>query len=204
MRRRRRRFLIESMAGLCVRGWPMHGVFTWWCKNARFKLVPRVLSPTRPWERTLGTRLYEVWVKMRGLLPYITHYRYVLPLGLWSLCRLGLKTDVHFAHFGYGFRGNDGSVWMYLLFQFQTNKKERVIYQFEVDSENGSGKWHFKVWNRVRIWRTARHTPTKNSQEYSLPQVKMQGSYKETHSKRKTTGLPLIRKVKIPWLSTDL
>ena len=24
----------------------------------------------------------------------------------------------------------------------------------------------FLVWNRVRIWRTGRHTPTKNSQEY--------------------------------------
>ena len=27
---------------------------------------------------------------------------------------------------------------------------------------------HFLVWNRVRIWRTGRHTPTKNSQEYPL------------------------------------
>ena len=25
---------------------------------------------------------------------------------------------------------------------------------------------HFLVWNRVRIWKTGRHTPTKNSQEY--------------------------------------
>ena len=33
-------------------------------------------------------------------------------------------------------------------------------------SENGCGKWHFLVWNTVRIWRTGRHTPTKNSQEY--------------------------------------
>ena len=28
-------------------------------------------------------------------------------------------------------------------------------------SENGCGNWHFLVWNRVRIWRTGRHIPTK-------------------------------------------
>ena len=33
-------------------------------------------------------------------------------------------------------------------------------------SKNGCGKWHFWGWNRVRIWRTGRHTPTKNIQEY--------------------------------------
>ena len=27
-------------------------------------------------------------------------------------------------------------------------------------------KWHVLVWNRVKIWGTRRHTPTKNSQEY--------------------------------------
>ena len=26
--------------------------------------------------------------------------------------------------------------------------------------------WRFLVWNRVRIWRTGWHTPSKNSQEY--------------------------------------
>ena len=34
--------------------------------------------------------------------------------------------------------------------------------------ENGYGT-QFLVWNRVRIWRTGRHTPTKNSQEYNPP-----------------------------------
>ena len=36
----------------------------------------------------------------------------------------------------------------------------------EAESEHGCEKWHFLVWNRVRIWRTGRHTPTENSQEY--------------------------------------
>ena len=40
------------------------------------------------------------------------------------------------------------------------------IWILEVWSENECGKWHFLVWNRVRIWRTGRHTPTKNSHEY--------------------------------------
>ena len=32
---------------------------------------------------------------------------------------------------GYGFRGNYGSVWTYLSFQFQMSKKERGIFEFE-------------------------------------------------------------------------
>ena len=36
-------------------------------------------------------------------------------------------------------------------------------------SENGCEKLHFLVWNRVRIWRTGRHNPTKNSQENPPP-----------------------------------
>ena len=34
-------------------------------------------------------------------------------------------------------------------------------------SENG--KMTILVWNRVRIWRIGRHTPTKNSQDYPPP-----------------------------------
>ena len=35
----------------------------------------------------------------------------------------------------------------------------------EARSENVCEKWHFLVRSRVRIWRTGRHTPTKNFQE---------------------------------------
>ena len=34
---------------------------------------------------------------------------------------------------GYGFQGNYGIVWAYLSFQFQMNKKGRLIYEFEVN-----------------------------------------------------------------------
>ena len=34
---------------------------------------------------------------------------------------------------GYGFRGNYGSVWKYLSFQFQMSKKESDICEFEMD-----------------------------------------------------------------------
>jgi len=69
----------------------------------------------------------------------------------------------------------------YLSCQFLWNKKEVEICEswndviisawiialsknLEVRSENGCET--FLVWNRVRIWRTGRHTPTNNSQEY--------------------------------------
>ena len=31
------------------------------------------------------------------------------------------------------FRSDYGNVWMYLSFQFQMNKKERIIFEFEMD-----------------------------------------------------------------------
>ena len=41
---------------------------------------------------------------------------------------------------GYGFRGNYGSVWTYLSFQFQMNKKEREKW-------NSEWIWRNHVWN---------------------------------------------------------
>ena len=55
------------------------------------------------------------------------------PLGF--LRRLGLKTGIDFSQgygIGYGFRQNYGSVWKYLSFQFQVNKKEIEICEFEM------------------------------------------------------------------------
>ena len=56
------------------------------------------------------------------------------------LRRFGPKTGIHFAHFGldsvYGFPGNYGSVWTYLSFQFQMTKKEREIYEYEMNLKN--------------------------------------------------------------------
>ena len=37
----------------------------------------------------------------------------------------------------------------------------------EARSENRCEKLHYLVWNRVRIWRIGRHTPSVNSQEYT-------------------------------------
>ena len=42
------------------------------------------------------------------------------------------------------------------------------MWILEVRSEEGCGKWHFLVWNKVRIWRTRLHTPTENYPEYPL------------------------------------
>ena len=42
----------------------------------------------------------------------------------------------------------------------------KQVWILEVWSENECGKLYFLLWNRFRNWRTGRHTPTKNSQEY--------------------------------------
>ena len=101
---------------------------------------------------------------------------------------------------GYALRWNHGCVSMCSSYQFQMNKKEGIIGEFEMDfkksfccgfnlnndeitsvlckhvmlrfvttsrSENRCGKWLFFCLKlRVSIWRTGRHTPTKNSLEY--------------------------------------
>ena len=86
----------------------------------------------------------------RGELPYINHI---------GMCRpeeyiyiyiffFGLKTGIHFAHFGLEsgivFDGTTGMCIYYFSSKMNTDKG-RVIYKFEVD--------------RVTIWRTRRHTP---------------------------------------------
>ena len=49
---------------------------------------------------------------------------------------------------------------------YATNQVLKRVRILEASSENGCGKWHVLVWNRVRIWRTEQHTPTENSEEY--------------------------------------
>ena len=51
----------------------------------------------------------------------------------------GLKTLCPFCcGIGYGFRGNNGSVheWAYLSLQFQMNKNEIEMFEFEMHLEN--------------------------------------------------------------------
>ena len=55
------------------------------------------------------------------------------------------------------------SLWL-LILSFTNVFLERA-WIFWVWPENGCEKWQFLVWNRVRIWRTRRHRPSKNSQE---------------------------------------
>ena len=69
-------------------------------------------------------------IRTRGVLPYISHIGMYRPKGrvlgpFWS----GI---------GYGFQGNYGSVheWMYLSFQFQMNKNEIEMCEFEMHLEN--------------------------------------------------------------------
>ena len=100
-----------------------------------------------------------------GDTPLYLPKRYVPPqrVCFWAvLVWKRVQTFLFWSEFSYGFRGN---AWTYLSFQFQMNKKERVICEFEVDfkksfcwrsnlsnnilisayarSENGCGKWQF-------------------------------------------------------------
>ena len=69
------------------------------------------------------------------------------------------------------------SSWILPILDFGTDAKlnyatTKPVGKFGTDrarSENGCRKWHILVWNRVRIWRTRRHTPTKNSEECPPP-----------------------------------
>ena len=71
-------------------------------------------------------------VRIRGGTPF--YYGRVGGLGLF-----GLKTLRPFCcGIGYGFRGNNGSVheWTYLSLQFQMNKNEIEMFEFEMHLEN--------------------------------------------------------------------
>ena len=48
-----------------------------------------------------------------------------------------LKAGINFTHFGLesGFRGNYDNVWRDLSFQYQLNKNERVISEFEMKKD---------------------------------------------------------------------
>ena len=43
------------------------------------------------------------------------------------------------------------------------------VWTWDVRSENGHGKWHFLVCNRVRIWRTKQHAPWRIPRSTPLP-----------------------------------
>ena len=69
-----------------------------------------------------------------GVIPYISHIGMYRPKG----SVFGLKTLCPFwSGIGYVFRGNYGSVheWTYLAFQFQMNKDEIEICEFEMHLE---------------------------------------------------------------------
>ena len=85
------------------------------------------------------TQVWTEFIQPRAApwTPLYKLYRYVPPHRVGFLRRFGLKTGIHFAHFGLEsgmvFGGtNYGSVWRYLSFQFQMSKKEREICEFEM------------------------------------------------------------------------
>ena len=78
-------------------------------------------------------------VRTRGGTPLYRPCRCVPPWKVGFLGLFGLKTLCPFwSGIGYGFRVNYGSVhvWRYLLFQFQMNKNEIEICEFQMHLKN--------------------------------------------------------------------
>ena len=125
---------------------------------------------------------------------------YILPILVWN--RVWFSRELRLR------------AWMCSSFQFQMNKKESVICQFEIDwnlsffvpnlsnddiisvyvNMYGAFCDHLHVWkqawilearsengwsNRVRILRTGRHIPTKNSEEYPRAHYTLYGEKNE-------------------------
>ena len=68
---------------------------------------------------------------------------------------------------------------------------------FRAQSEKGADKWHFGVWNRIRVWRTGRHTPTKNSQQYFVRNVT---GVEGAHARNKSSKLQMFSDCYKQWI----
>ena len=73
-----------------------------------------------------GTPLYMPY-------RYVLHQRVGFFAPFWS--ENGYTLCSFWSGIGYVFPGNNGRICTYLLFQFQMSKKERKIYEFEMDSK---------------------------------------------------------------------
>ena len=111
---------------------------------------------------------------------------FLQPQRVWFLRRFGLKTSIDFAHFGlelgmvfeetigvyepiYRFSSKwyANSEWILRnLFGWRPYLSNWDIISWRPGLKTGGKLWHFLVWIGVRIWRSVRHSPTKNSQEY--------------------------------------
>ena len=69
--------------------------------------------------RTSSGGPYSVWVGFNDNI-----------ISAYARSENGYRRCLFWSEFGYGFRGN---AWTYMSSQFQMNKKERVICEFEVD-----------------------------------------------------------------------
>ena len=89
----------------------------------------------------------------RGELPYISHIGMCRPeeyIYIFYFFFFGLKTGIHFAHFG---------LESAIVFDGTTGVNERTCYfSSKMNTEEGRVRYKFEV-DRVTIWRTRRHTP---------------------------------------------
>ena len=129
--------------------------------------------------------------------PWYKLYRYVQPQRVGFLCRFGLKIGIDFAHVclesGMVFKGTTGVYECIYCFYSKTVRKKvkyvnlkwilRILFCWRSNLSNNDiisqrpgletgVKMTFLVWNRVRIWRTRQHTPTKISKRAPISQEK--------------------------------
>ena len=129
--------------------------------------------------------------------PWYKLYRYVQPQRVGFLCRFGLKIGIDFAHVclesGMVFKGTTGVYECIYCFYSKTVRKKvkyvnlkwilRILFCWRSNLSNNDiisqrpgletgVKMTFLVWNRVRIWRTRQHTPTKISKRAPISREK--------------------------------
>ena len=114
-----------------------------------------------------------------GVLAYISHIGTCRPRG-YGFCAFWSDNGIDFAHFGLEPGMVFERTWgvyerIYPTYLFQIRKKQKyanskwtwrifclhsnlsnddIIFCLKARSENGCGKCHFLVWNRIRIWET--------------------------------------------------
>ena len=101
------------------------------------------------------------------------------PQRAWFLNCFDLQTGLDFDHFGLksgmAFKGTMRAYKRSCHFKSRSEN-------WGARSENGCGKWHILVWNRVRIWKTGPLTNTKNSEEVLSPPTPLNYQEKEVLS----------------------
>ena len=136
-----RRRILRKYA-VCVRRLVIREIWrqTWICNTwPRFPFsFPRLLLPTNSIFTPVFSKIIVLQCFYLLVFQYNLNYSIFKPqyLIFKPQCSIFKPQYSFCSEVGYSFRGNYGSVWTYLPFQFQMRKKEREIREFEMDLKN--------------------------------------------------------------------